>query len=114
MFKIKNKNLTFYIYSYGGSEAFYNDAVEQAANFNVRLKNDRKMRLPFLDSQTGVAQSHTDLWHSYRHRRPGQGLIVVVYMFRNDTIICTNFVGHTKYILDTCLFDLCLVKLKFV
>ncbi|WAR25744.1 DPF1-like protein [Mya arenaria] len=36
------------------------------------MKNDRKMRLPFLDSQTGVAQSHTDLWHSYRHRRPGK------------------------------------------
>ncbi|XP_052762379.1 zinc finger protein DPF3-like isoform X2 [Mya arenaria] len=58
--------------SIGGSEAFYNEAIEQAANFNLRMKNDRKMRLPFLDSQTGVAQSHTDLWHSYRHRRPGK------------------------------------------
>lgn len=60
--------------SIGGSESFYNEAIEQAASFNIRLKNDRKMRLPFLDSQTGVAQSHTDLWHSYRHRRPGKFL----------------------------------------
>ncbi|XP_060553474.1 zinc finger protein DPF3-like isoform X2 [Ruditapes philippinarum] len=58
--------------SIGGSDAYYNDAIEQAASFNVRLKNDRKMRLPFLDSQTGVAQSHTDLWHTYRHRQPGK------------------------------------------
>lgn len=58
--------------SIGGSDAYYNEAIEQAASFNLRLKNDRKMRLPFLDSQTGVAQSHTDLWHSYRHRRPGK------------------------------------------
>ncbi|XP_052262041.1 zinc finger protein DPF3-like isoform X2 [Dreissena polymorpha] len=58
--------------SIGGSETVYLDAVEAAASFNLRLKNDRKMRLPFLDSQTGVAQSHTDLWHSYRHRQPGK------------------------------------------
>ena len=60
-----------FCFSIGGSDAYYNDAIEQAASFNIRLKNDRKMRLPFLDSQTGVAQSHTDLWHTYRHRQPG-------------------------------------------
>lgn len=30
------------------------------------------MRLPFLDSQTGVAQNHTNLWHPYKDRQEGQ------------------------------------------
>ncbi|GFR66277.1 zinc finger protein neuro-d4 [Elysia marginata] len=50
----------------------YMDVLEQTASFNSRLTLERKMRLPFLDSQTGVAQRHTNLFHPYRHRQPGE------------------------------------------
>lgn len=54
------------------NEQYYKECVEQAANYNARLSAERKMRLPFLDSQTGVAQNHTRLWMPYRYRGPGQ------------------------------------------
>ncbi|XP_013094231.1 zinc finger protein ubi-d4-like isoform X6 [Biomphalaria glabrata] len=53
------------------TEQRYMDLLEQTASFNTRLSLERKMRLPFLDSQTGVAQRHTNLFHPYRHRQPG-------------------------------------------
>ncbi|XP_059156548.1 zinc finger protein ubi-d4-like isoform X10 [Physella acuta] len=53
------------------TEQRYMDLLEQTASFNTRLSIERKMRLPFLDSQTGVAQRHTNLFHPYRHRLPG-------------------------------------------
>ncbi|CAG5114791.1 unnamed protein product [Candidula unifasciata] len=52
-------------------EQRYMDILEQTASFNTRLSIERKMRLPFLDSQTGVAQKHTNLFHPYRYRQPG-------------------------------------------
>lgn len=55
-----------------GSEQFYKDALEQAGNFNMRLSIERKQRLPFIDSHTGVAQNHTDLFQPYRYRNPGK------------------------------------------
>ncbi|XP_005100689.1 zinc finger protein ubi-d4 isoform X2 [Aplysia californica] len=54
------------------NEQRYLEAMEQTASFNTRLSMERKMRLPFLDSQTGVAQRHTHLFHPYRHRQPGE------------------------------------------
>ncbi|CAG2247204.1 zinc finger protein ubi-d4 B-like isoform X2 [Mytilus edulis] len=56
----------------GGSEQTFIEAIENAANVNTRLCIERKMRLPFLDSQTGVAQNHTALWHPYKDRQQGQ------------------------------------------
>ena len=53
------------------NEQYYKECVEQAANYNARLASERKMRLPFLDSQTGVAQNHSQLWMPYRYRGPG-------------------------------------------
>jgi zinc finger protein ubi-d4 len=35
----------------------YRDAIKNTSSFNVRLVNERRLRLPFLDAQTGVAQS---------------------------------------------------------
>ncbi|XP_056017887.1 zinc finger protein ubi-d4-like isoform X5 [Ostrea edulis] len=55
-----------------GGESLYKEAIEHTASLNMRMGIERKMRLPFLDSQTGVAQSHTALWHPYRDRLPGQ------------------------------------------
>ncbi|KAK3091631.1 hypothetical protein FSP39_021366 [Pinctada imbricata] len=58
------------VVSMGGNTAFM-EAMENTASFNNRMASERKMRLPFLDSQTGVAQSHTNLWHPYKNRLPG-------------------------------------------
>lgn len=45
--------------------------LESSANFNTRLCVERRMRLPFLDSQTGVAQNHSSLFMHKRQRMPG-------------------------------------------
>lgn len=62
--------INFFFFSMGG-ENLFKDAIEHTANLNMRMGIERKLRLPFLDSQTGVAQSHTSLWHPYRDRQPG-------------------------------------------
>ncbi|XP_063241709.1 zinc finger protein ubi-d4 B-like isoform X2 [Bacillus rossius redtenbacheri] len=57
-------------------ESFFNDsayreAIENSANYNTRLCIERRLRMPFLDSQTGVAQNHSNLFMSPRQRIPG-------------------------------------------
>lgn len=52
-------------------DATYKEAIESSANFNTRLCIERRMRLPFLDSQTGVAQNHSNLFMHKRQRMPG-------------------------------------------
>lgn len=53
-------------------EQYYKDAMEQCHNYNARLCAERSVRLPFLDSQTGVAQSNCYIWMEKRHRGPGK------------------------------------------
>ncbi|GIX98032.1 zinc finger protein ubi-d4 [Caerostris darwini] len=53
-------------------DSFYKDAMEHAASYNTRLCLERKMRLPFLDQQTGVAQSDCALWMHKWQRMPGK------------------------------------------
>lgn len=53
-------------------EQYYKDAMEQCHNYNARLCAERSVRLPFLDSQTGVAQSNCYIWMEKRHRGPGE------------------------------------------
>lgn len=63
----------FYIYFLSIlSDSFYKDAMEHAASYNTRLCLERKMRLPFLDQQTGVAQSDCALWMHKWQRMPGK------------------------------------------
>uniref|UniRef100_A0A8C5AJI8 Double PHD fingers 2 n=1 Tax=Gadus morhua TaxID=8049 RepID=A0A8C5AJI8_GADMO len=59
--------------SFGRSlgEQYYRDAMEQCHNYNARLCAERSVRMPFLDSQTGVAQSNCYIWMEKRHRGPG-------------------------------------------
>uniref|UniRef100_A0A8C4RL40 Double PHD fingers 2 n=1 Tax=Erpetoichthys calabaricus TaxID=27687 RepID=A0A8C4RL40_ERPCA len=45
--------------------------MEQCHNYNARLCAERSVRMPFLDSQTGVAQSNCYIWMEKRHRGPG-------------------------------------------
>lgn len=49
----------------------YNDLIEFSANFNTRLCVERKLRMPFLDPQTGVAQNHSNLFMRKTQRIPG-------------------------------------------
>lgn len=49
----------------------YKETLENSANYNTRLCIERRMRLPFLDSQTGVAQNHSSLFMHKRQRMPG-------------------------------------------
>lgn len=47
-------------------ENFFNDAqykeiIEQSETYNTRLCIERRLRMPFLDPQTGTAQNHSSL-----------------------------------------------------
>ncbi|XP_043935643.1 zinc finger protein neuro-d4 isoform X2 [Protopterus annectens] len=50
---------------------FYREAIEHCRSYNARLCAERSMRLPFLDSQTGVAQNNCYIWMEKIHRGPG-------------------------------------------
>lgn len=36
------------------SDSTYRDIIENSANYNTRLCVERKLRMPFLDAQTGI------------------------------------------------------------
>merc|ERR1712223_367612 len=49
----------------------YKEYLESAVSFNRKLNEERKMRLPYIDSQTGVAQRHYNSQRHNRERMPG-------------------------------------------
>lgn len=51
-------DLTLFSLSYM-NDPVYKETVENSSSYNERLVKERKTRLPFLDAQTGVAQSMT-------------------------------------------------------
>ncbi|ELT95039.1 hypothetical protein CAPTEDRAFT_19718 [Capitella teleta] len=53
------------------SDYRYKQVMEGSATYNARLCSERKLRLPFLDSQTGVAQNHSNLFLPHRYRGTG-------------------------------------------
>ncbi|KAJ1525843.1 hypothetical protein ONE63_009039 [Megalurothrips usitatus] len=53
------------------NDSQYRETVESSVNFNSRLCTERLLRMPFLDSQTGVAQNHSNLFMTARQRLPG-------------------------------------------
>ncbi|KAF7408610.1 hypothetical protein HZH66_003147 [Vespula vulgaris] len=53
------------------NDTAYREAIENSSNYNSRLCRERRLRMPFLDSQTGVAQNHSTLFMSSRERLPG-------------------------------------------
>lgn len=55
-------------------DQFYKEAIEHCRSYNARLCAERSVRMPFLDSQTGVAQNNCYIWMEKRHRRPGKKL----------------------------------------
>jgi len=50
----------------------YKEYLESAVSFNRKLNEERKMRLPYIDSQTGVAQRHYNSERLKRERMPGR------------------------------------------
>ncbi|XP_016429229.1 zinc finger protein DPF3-like [Sinocyclocheilus rhinocerous] len=52
-------------------DQFYREAIEHCRSYNARLCAERNVRMPFLDSQTGVAQNNCYIWMEKRHRVPG-------------------------------------------
>jgi hypothetical protein len=46
----------FYFYSSFLNDSAYREAIENSANYNTRLCIERRLRMPFLDSQTGNEQ----------------------------------------------------------
>lgn len=49
----------------------YKEMLEQVAAYNKYLRIERQERLPYLDTQTGVAQSDCFIWRSRHQRRRG-------------------------------------------
>jgi zinc finger protein ubi-d4 len=54
-----------------GTDKVYQEGLEAASKFNKRLFLDRKTRIPFIDSQTRVAQSNSLLWYFDYQREDG-------------------------------------------
>ncbi|XP_048000798.1 zinc finger protein ubi-d4 isoform X2 [Leguminivora glycinivorella] len=54
------------------SDPSYKEIIENSSTFNTRLCAERRMRMPFIDTQTGVAQTHCNLFMSRKQRMPGQ------------------------------------------
>jgi len=50
----------------------YRELAESAMSFNRKLNEERKMRIPYIDGQTGVAQKHYDTQRHRRERMPGR------------------------------------------
>ncbi len=65
-----------------GTNKIYEEAIEASARFNKRLVKERKTRLPFLDSQTTVAQGNCMIWNKEYQR---------VKSFSTDTGIVMNY-----------------------
>lgn len=53
------------------NDSAYKELIQISANFNTRLRVERKLRFPFLDPQTGVAQRHSNLYMKKAQRIPG-------------------------------------------
>lgn len=49
----------------------YKEILENSETFNTRLCIERKLRMPFLDPQTGIAQNNSQLFMKRRQRMPG-------------------------------------------
>ncbi|XP_058460114.1 zinc finger protein DPF3 [Malaya genurostris] len=53
------------------NDSAYKEVIENSETFNTRLCIERRLRMPFLDPQTGVAQYHSTLFMKARQRIPG-------------------------------------------
>jgi len=63
-----------------GNDKSYQEAIEASSKFNKRLINERKMRIPFIDSQTTVAQANCMIWNM-EYQRMKSNKIGYVYRY---------------------------------
>lgn len=56
----------FYFYFSFINDLTYREAVENSVNYNTRLCIERRLRMPFLDTQTGIIY-HNVLLYSNRY-----------------------------------------------
>ena len=52
-------------------EQKYSSALESVRGWNAKMMAERKMRQPYLDNTTGLAQGNCHLWTSAHDRQPG-------------------------------------------
>lgn len=64
--------LFLHVSLYRLGDQFYKEAIEHCRSYNARLCAERSVRMPFLDSQTGVAQNNCYIWMEKQHRQPGK------------------------------------------
>ena len=65
--------------NYFSSQA-YKEALDNAVAFSKRLTEERKDRLPFYDSQTGLNQQDCYIWRNRAERKKGR-LLGQVYCY---------------------------------
>lgn len=53
------------------NDSAYREIIENSETYNTRLCIERRLRMPFLDPQTGVAQNHSALFMKKIQRMPG-------------------------------------------
>lgn len=54
-------NILFYYFSFI-NDLTYREAVENSVNYNTRLCIERRLRMPFLDTQTGITNLYGYLY----------------------------------------------------
>lgn len=67
--------LTWILFFSFFNDSGYKDYLENACSFNRKLNEERKMRIPYIDGQTGVAQRHYDNQRHKRQRMPPDALL---------------------------------------
>lgn len=72
-------------------DQFYREAIEHCRSYNARLCAERSVRMPFLDSQTGVAQNNCYIWMEKRHRQPGDPLTQPAVLFILSMLHRSNY-----------------------
>ncbi|XP_034756673.1 zinc finger protein DPF3 [Etheostoma cragini] len=89
-------------------DQFYREAIEHCRSYNARLCAERSVRMPFLDSQTGVAQNNCYIWMEKCHRQPGGKHHLIRHWLRHThthahTYTHTHTHTHTHTQTNTCL-----------
>lgn len=56
------------------NDSSYEEFIKSSSSFNRKLVQERKFRIPFLDSQTGIAQSDCYLWMTKNDRLTYNGI----------------------------------------
>lgn len=77
--------------------------MESMVKFNKQLQTERKSRIPFLDTQTGIAQSNAMIWQHRSHRAPCKLILkrhqnkLILNLNKNKQIKMDKFINtHQK------------------